>query len=37
MAAAPDAAATRRLLRLALGAWAAVVYLIYWLGQLGLR
>jgi hypothetical protein len=35
--AAPDAARAWRLARLALGAWAAVVYVIYWLGELGLR
>lgn len=29
--------ARRRALRLALGLWAAVVYLVYWLGYLGLR
>jgi hypothetical protein len=32
-----DAAGFRRLGRLALVAWAAIVYLVYWLGQLGLR
>jgi hypothetical protein len=36
-ATAPDAAGARRFGRLALGAWAALVYLIYWLGELGLR
>jgi hypothetical protein len=36
-AAARDAARTRRLVRLGLVAWAALVYLLYWLGQLGMR
>jgi hypothetical protein len=34
---ARDAVRRRRLGRLGLGAWAAVVYLLYWLGQLGMR
>ena len=33
-AAAPDSA--RHALRLILGAWAAIVYLIYWLGYVGI-
>jgi len=33
-AAAPDSA--RHALRLILGAWAAIVYLIYWLGYAGI-
>jgi len=32
-AAAPDSA--RHTLRLVLGAWAGLVYLVYWLGYLG--
>ena len=35
--AAADAAGARRLGRVALVAWAALVYVIYWLGELGLR
>jgi len=34
--AVPAAAGAWRVVRLALGAWAAVVYVIYWLDQLGL-
>jgi len=36
---APTRRATdaRRLVRLALGAWAGLVYLIYWIGALGIR
>jgi hypothetical protein len=34
----PDARVrSERLVRLALGAWALVVYVVYWLGWLGLR
>jgi len=36
-AAARALAGTRRTARLALAAWALAVYLIYWLGYLGLR
>jgi len=32
-----ERAAVLRLARLALGAWAALVYVIYWLGYLGVR
>ncbi len=36
-AAARARAGSRRMARLALAAWAAAVYLVYWLGYLGPR
>jgi hypothetical protein len=36
-AAARDAVESPRLGRLVLAAWAGLVYLVYWLGYLGLR